>query len=76
MSRSPASCPQHWGFPLGNCARCLAGPVMAVPVPESTRKMHRATTTGEARARRLRREAEIALLRHDSLLAASLGVRP
>lgn len=75
MSRGIPHCSKHFGFVLP-CARCLAGPVMAVPVPESTRKMHRATTTGEARARRLRREAEIALLRHDSLLAASLGVKP
>ena len=76
MSRRLSSCEIHFGFPAGNCARCLAGPVMAVPVPESTRKMHRATTTGEARARRLRREAEIALLRHDVALAASIGVKP
>ena len=52
MTVTPASCPTHIGFPAGNCARCLAGPVMDVPIAGSLRRGLRASTSAESRVRR------------------------
>ena len=59
---TPASCPQHWGFPLGNCARC-ANPVFEVPMPGSVKRMFAARTSAQDRAIREQHEAEAAVRR-------------
>lgn len=52
MTVTPASCSTHTGFPRDRCARCLAGPVMAVPIAGSLRRGLRASTSAESRVRR------------------------
>lgn len=60
MSRRLESCPRHWGFPAGNCARCQAGPVMAVPVAGSVKRMFAARTSAQDRAAREQHTQEAA----------------
>lgn len=60
MTTTPASCPTHIGFPAGRCARCLAGPVMAAPVPVSVRRMFAARTSAQDRAARAQHTQEAA----------------
>ena len=53
MSRAIAQCPRHFGHPLSNCSVCKIGGVFELPRAESAKRMHEATTTAQARARRI-----------------------
>ena len=69
-------CDVHFGFPRLACARCIAGPIMDVPMAGSVKHRKPRTSIEDVRSRRLHEAAALQRIRDREIAGEEIGESP